>query len=77
MPGWRSDLDEENRYCGAGDARRNRNRLRRPASVMEWAYDRDTHIGRLDKALDKAAGNGWTVVDMKADWRVVHPFELE
>ena len=44
---------------------------------MEWAYDRDTHIGRLDKALDKAAGNGWTVVDMKNDWRVVHPFELE
>jgi len=32
---------------------------------MEWAYDRDTHIGRLDKALDKAAGNGWTVVDRR------------
>ncbi|MCH8166505.1 MAG: haloacid dehalogenase-like hydrolase [Proteobacteria bacterium] len=43
----------------------------------EWAYDRDSHIGRLDKALDAAAGNGWTVIDMKADWRVVYPFELE
>lgn len=45
--------------------------------VREWAYDRDSHIGRLDKALDAAAGNNWTVVDMKKDWRVVHPFELE
>ena len=46
-------------------------------AAREWAYDRDSHIGRLDKALDAAAGNGWTVVDMKNDWRVVHPFELE
>ena len=40
----------------------------------------DLYLGRiaqLDKALDAAAGNGWTVVDMKNDWRVVHPFELE
>ena len=46
-------------------------------AAREWAYDRDSHIGRLNKALDAAAGNGWTVVDMKNDWRVVHPFELE
>jgi phosphoglycolate phosphatase-like HAD superfamily hydrolase len=35
----------------------------------EWAYDRDSHIGRLDKALDEAEAKGWTVVDMKNDWR--------
>jgi phosphoglycolate phosphatase-like HAD superfamily hydrolase len=41
----------------------------------EWAYDRDSHIGRLDKGLDEAAARGWTVVDMKADWAQVFPTE--
>jgi phosphoglycolate phosphatase-like HAD superfamily hydrolase len=35
----------------------------------EYAYDRDTEFGRLDKALDAAAVNQWTVVDMKTDWK--------
>ena len=39
----------------------------------EFAYDRDSHIGRLDKALDEAAKNGWTVVDMTKDWKQVYP----
>lgn len=39
----------------------------------EWAYDRDSHIGRLDKALDDAAKYGWAVVDMKRDWNTVYP----
>ena len=39
----------------------------------EWAYDRKSSIGRLDKGLDEAQKNGWTVVDMKQDWRVVFP----
>jgi len=34
----------------------------------EFAYDRDSHVGRLDKALDAAADKGWVVVDMKNDW---------
>ena len=42
----------------------------------EFAYDRDSHIGRLDKALSEAQANGWTVVDMKSDWKVVYPFEI-
>jgi len=37
----------------------------------EWAYDRSSHIGRLDKGLDEAAARGWTVVDMKEDWKLV------
>ena len=37
----------------------------------EWAYDRESHIGKLDKALDEAKAKGWTVVDMKADWKSV------
>jgi phosphoglycolate phosphatase-like HAD superfamily hydrolase len=39
----------------------------------EWAYDRDSHIGKLDKALDEAAQRKWTVVDMKNDWKTVFP----
>ena len=39
----------------------------------EWAYDRESHIGKLDEALQEASKNGWTVVDMKSDWRVVFP----
>ena len=39
----------------------------------EYAYDRDTSFGRLDKALDAAAVNKWTVVDMKNDWKVIFP----
>lgn len=39
----------------------------------EWAYDRQSHIGRLDKAWDEANARGWTVVDMKRDWRTVFP----
>ncbi len=41
----------------------------------EWAYDRESHIGQLDKALDEAAERGWTVVDMKRDWVKIYPFE--
>jgi hypothetical protein len=41
----------------------------------EWAYDRQSSIGRLDKALDEAKAKGWTVVDMRQDWKVIHPFE--
>jgi hypothetical protein len=41
----------------------------------EWAYDRASHIGKLDKALDEATARGWTVVDMKRDWRRVFPFD--
>jgi len=39
----------------------------------EWAYDRDSSVGRLDRGLDEAAQRGWTVVDMKSDWKVVFP----
>ncbi|MCP1967574.1 HAD family hydrolase [Bradyrhizobium elkanii] len=41
--------------------------------VREYAYDRQSKIGKLDKALDAAAAGGWTVVDMKQDWKEVFP----
>ena len=46
-------------------------------SAREWAYDRRSPIGRLDKALDAAQVKGWTVVDMKNDWKVIYPYELK
>jgi len=39
----------------------------------EWAYDRKSSIGHLDKGLDEAHSKGWTVVDMKEDWKDVFP----
>ncbi len=39
----------------------------------EWAYDRNSNIGRLDKGLDEAATKGWTVVDMRSDWKNIYP----
>ncbi len=41
----------------------------------EWAYDRESRIGRLDQGLDEARARGWTVVDMKSDWKRVFAFE--
>jgi hypothetical protein len=40
----------------------------------EWAYDRKSPIGRLDKALDEAEAKGWTIADMKNDWKTIFPF---
>ena len=42
-------------------------------AVREYAYDRNTSNGGLDAGLHTAAANGWTVVDMKQDWKVIHP----
>ncbi|MEW4570669.1 HAD family hydrolase [Tautonia sp. JC769] len=39
----------------------------------EYAYDRDSHVGRLDRALDEAPDRGWVVIDMKRDWESIFP----
>jgi len=44
-------------------------------AIREFAYDRTPSIRQLDKALDEANAKGWTVVDMKNDWRRIFPFE--
>lgn len=41
----------------------------------EYAYDRESLVGRLEKALDQARAEGWVIADMKRDWKVVFPFE--
>ncbi len=42
-------------------------------AVREYAYDRNSPIGTLDRGLDEAARRGWTVVDMKKDWNTIYP----
>jgi hypothetical protein len=39
----------------------------------EWAYDRQSHIGQLDKGLDEALAKGWSIADMKRDWKAIFP----
>ncbi len=43
----------------------------------EWAYDKDSHVGKLDKGLTEAPERGWTLIDMKNDWKVIFPFEAK
>ncbi|WP_237684105.1 HAD family hydrolase [Pseudaminobacter soli (ex Zhang et al. 2022)] len=49
--------------------------VRHTDAEREYAYDRDSKVGRLDKALDAAVLDRWAVVDMKHDWKVIFPFE--
>ena len=46
-------------------------------SIREYAYDRNSPIGRLSKGLDDAEKNNWLVVDMESDWKVIYPFDLK
>ncbi|PZM09838.1 haloacid dehalogenase [Rhizobium tubonense] len=44
-------------------------------AAREYAYDRKSSFGKLDKALDEAALRNWLVVDMKSDWKKIYPFD--
>jgi phosphoglycolate phosphatase-like HAD superfamily hydrolase len=62
-------------WTAAGDGARFLGLVHHTDADREWAYDRTSHIGTLDTALDEATAKGWTVVDMKHDWKNVFPFE--
>ncbi|MEN8157616.1 MAG: HAD family hydrolase [Bacteroidota bacterium] len=62
-------------YTAAGEGSRFMLYLHHTDAEREWAYDRESHVGRLDRGLDEAREKGWSVIDMKADWKVVYPFE--
>ena len=47
--------------------------VRHDDAEREWAYDRKSDVGRLDKAWDEAVAKGWTVVSMKDDWKTIFP----
>ena len=71
-----SDGDQQMlQWTMAGEGRRFAGIVHHTDTEREWAYDRASHIGKLDKALDEALARGWTVVDMKKDWKRVYPFE--
>jgi phosphoglycolate phosphatase-like HAD superfamily hydrolase len=62
-------------WTAAGSGARFAGIVRHTDADREYAYDRQSHIGRLDKALDEATKRDWLVVDMKQDWRTIYPFE--
>ena len=60
-------------WTAAGDGPRLCLLVHHTDAEREWAYDREAQCGKLDKALDAAKSNGWTVVDMKRDWKEIFP----
>ncbi len=64
-------------YTQSGKGKRFMALVHHTDSIREYAYDRNSHIGRLDKAWDEAVNNNWILIDMKKDWKVIYPFELE
>jgi phosphoserine phosphatase len=64
-------------WTAGGDGKRLMVYVHHTDAEREWAYDRESHIGQLNKGLDEATEKGWVVVDMKKDWKVIYPFELK
>jgi phosphoserine phosphatase len=69
-----SDGDQQMlEWTTAGDGARFALLVHHTDAEREYAYDRKSHVGKLDKALDEAIAKGWTVVDMKNDWKIIFP----
>ena len=62
-------------WTAAGSGARFMGLVHHTDAEREWAYDRKFSVGRLDKALDEAQSKGWTIVNMKSEWKRVFPFE--
>ncbi|NJN47682.1 MAG: haloacid dehalogenase-like hydrolase, partial [Candidatus Competibacteraceae bacterium] len=62
-------------WTTAGEGRRLGLLVHHDDAEREYAYDRDSHIGRLDKGLNEAEKRGWTVVSMKQDWKRIFPHD--
>jgi phosphoglycolate phosphatase-like HAD superfamily hydrolase len=62
-------------WTAAGNGKRFMGLVHHTDAKREWAYDRNSQVGRLDKALDQARTQNWTVVDMASEWRRIYPFE--
>jgi hypothetical protein len=61
-------------WTAAGNGKRLMLYVHHTDAEREWAYDRESHIGRLDKGLDEAKDKGWTIVDIKIDWKKIYPW---
>jgi hypothetical protein len=62
-------------WTAAGEGARFAGLVHHTDGMREYAYDRQSRVGKLDKALDEATAKGWPVVDMKQDWKTVFPAE--
>jgi len=62
-------------WTAAGNGTRFMGIVHHTDGEREWAYDRQSPVGHLDKALDEALRHGWAVVDTKKDWKKVFPFQ--
>lgn len=62
-------------WTAAGSGKRFAGLVHHTDAKREWAYDRTSDIGRLDKALDEAHRQDWTVVDMAKEWNQIYVFE--
>ncbi|MGM4905914.1 HAD family hydrolase [Tardiphaga sp. 866_E4_N2_1] len=60
-------------WTAAGQGARFMGIVHHTDAEREYAYDRQSKVGKLDKALDEGTAKGWTVVDMKQDWKTVFP----
>ncbi len=60
-------------YTSAGEGRRLMVYIHHTDGEREYAYDRESPVGRLDKGLDEAKSKKWIVVDMKNDWKKIYP----
>jgi phosphoglycolate phosphatase-like HAD superfamily hydrolase len=62
-------------WTAAGNGPRFMGIVHHTDAEREYAYDRTSHVGKLDKAWDEGVRRGWTIVGMKTDWKIVYPFE--
>jgi hypothetical protein len=60
-------------WTAAGNGARFMGLIHHDDAAREWAYDRKSQVGQLDKAWDEAVAKGWTVVSMKDDWKSIFP----
>jgi phosphoglycolate phosphatase-like HAD superfamily hydrolase len=73
-----SDGDQQMlEWTGAGSGARFCLLVHHDDADREWAYDRKSHIGQLDKAWDEAVAKGWTIVSMKDDWKTIFPAAVQ
>jgi len=73
-----SDGDQQMlEWTAAGAGARFMGLIHHTDAVREYAYDRNSPVGHLDKAWDEAVRRKWIVVDMKNDWKVIYPFEMK
>jgi hypothetical protein len=60
-------------YTMAGDGARFAMLVHHTDAEREFAYDRDSHIGKLERGLDEGPQRGWLIVDMAQDWKTIWP----